>query len=184
MKSYNWIILKSTAFESQSVKVGRALSYNDLKDKTFVDYCFSHNELKSLASFYVVSKLGAPPGCSDSILRKHNQSNKYYYELLVGNIPVGAVIVFCEGDYYSSCIDFGIKLSKIINLSEMQESTIDHKTQVVVSLTALGLNTKEISKLLYLTSRGVEYHIEKAKRRLGANNKANLVFKANQYGWI
>ncbi|WP_028114999.1 helix-turn-helix transcriptional regulator [Ferrimonas kyonanensis] len=55
------------------------------------------------------------------------------------------------------------------------DGTIKKKALSVLRLTALGLNSREISEMLNITTRGVDYHIEKAKSQLGAANKAELV---------
>ncbi|WP_156897122.1 helix-turn-helix transcriptional regulator [Ferrimonas kyonanensis] len=61
---------------------------------------------------------------------------------------------------------------------------ISTKTKMVIQLTALGLNTSEISDVLYLTTRGVDYHLDIAKKYFGAINKPNLIWSAAQEGWL
>ncbi|MGS0681972.1 helix-turn-helix transcriptional regulator [Shewanella sp. 125m-7] len=58
------------------------------------------------------------------------------------------------------------------------------KLQEVIRLTALGFSSIEIAKVLYLTPRGVEYHIKNAKDYFGANNKTHLIYLAIKRGWI
>ncbi|BDY05315.1 helix-turn-helix transcriptional regulator [Ferrimonas sp. YFM] len=55
------------------------------------------------------------------------------------------------------------------------------KTIQVLKLTAQGLSSKEISEHLYITPRGVNYHVDRAKEKLGATNKAELISLAKKH---
>ncbi|WP_028115002.1 helix-turn-helix transcriptional regulator [Ferrimonas kyonanensis] len=59
-----------------------------------------------------------------------------------------------------------------------------NKTINILKLTALGLTSAEIAKEMFLSSRGVDYHLEIAKEILGAKNKANLIYLATNQGLI
>ncbi|USD36633.1 LuxR C-terminal-related transcriptional regulator [Ferrimonas sp. SCSIO 43195] len=61
---------------------------------------------------------------------------------------------------------------------------IKDKTIKIIEMTAHGYSTKEIAEALFLTRRGVEYHLDIAKTKFGATNKSNLVFLATQNGCI
>lgn len=45
----------------------------------------------------------------------------------------------------------------------------------VLQLTSKGYSSKDIAKAVYLTERGVNYHIDRAKAQLNAANKADLI---------
>ncbi|QIZ76281.1 helix-turn-helix transcriptional regulator [Ferrimonas lipolytica] len=184
MQEQNWIILKSPAFEAGTATIGRAFSCSDLLNNAFVDYHTSNDELKSIASFLVISNLETASANVELLWQQYNQLTRHCFELRDGDVLVGAFIWLQPKNQSVDALVSGMKLSQVINIAGLQDSKSNNKTKLVVNLTALGLNTREISKLLHLTTRGVDYHIEQAKRKLGANNKANLVFKANQYGWI
>ncbi len=58
------------------------------------------------------------------------------------------------------------------------------RTIQVVKLTAMGFRAYEISRMIYVSERGVEYHLEVAKKQLGAVNRSNLIYLAVKFGWI
>ncbi|QIZ75779.1 helix-turn-helix transcriptional regulator [Ferrimonas lipolytica] len=71
------------------------------------------------------------------------------------------------------------------NLPEKSNSIeLKPKTKKVVGLTALGLTTREISELLNITNRGVDYHLEIAKSKLNAKNRPELILKAFKLGQL
>ncbi|WOT04858.1 helix-turn-helix transcriptional regulator [Shewanella youngdeokensis] len=57
---------------------------------------------------------------------------------------------------------------------------IKKSTVSIIKLLSEGYSRKEISELHYMSSRGIDYHIDKAKFLLGANNAYNLVHKAHR----
>lgn len=62
-----------------------------------------------------------------------------------------------------------------------RHSQVFKKTSVkILKLVAEGLSSYAIAKEVHLTERGVEYHLEKMRLRLNANNRANLIHKAHQ----
>ncbi|SDI35497.1 regulatory protein, luxR family [Ferrimonas sediminum] len=67
-------------------------------------------------------------------------------------------------------------------LRQQEEPT--RRTMTIVKLTALGFTTTEIANALFLSNRGVDYHLDLAKKNLGATNKSALVFLAMQHGWL
>ncbi|TKB50959.1 LuxR C-terminal-related transcriptional regulator [Ferrimonas aestuarii] len=58
------------------------------------------------------------------------------------------------------------------------------RTKTVVRLTALGFTTTEIANALFLSNRGVDYHLDLAKKHLGASNRSALIFLAMQQDWF
>lgn len=84
-----------------------------------------------------------------------------------------------ESSGVSECLDllsfyFTRKYPQHVN-PIILKGTIDNKAVSVLELTAIGLNSREISEILSISARGVDYHIEKTKSLLGASNKAELV---------
>ncbi|ABV38600.1 hypothetical protein Ssed_3996 [Shewanella sediminis HAW-EB3] len=69
-------------------------------------------------------------------------------------------------------------------LQQGQTEELNDRTKTIVKLTALGFTTKEIANALFLSSRGVDYHLDIAKKTLGASNRSALVFLAMQQGWL
>lgn len=69
-------------------------------------------------------------------------------------------------------------------LKQGQTEELNDRTKTIVKLTALGFTTKEIANALFLSSRGVDYHLDIAKKTLGASNRSVLVFLAMQQSWF
>ncbi|WP_417346400.1 helix-turn-helix transcriptional regulator [Ferrimonas sp.] len=51
----------------------------------------------------------------------------------------------------------------------------------VLKMAALGFHNHEIAERLHITARGVEYHMESLRNKLGAANRANLIHIAHQF---
>ncbi|WP_028109160.1 response regulator transcription factor [Ferrimonas futtsuensis] len=51
----------------------------------------------------------------------------------------------------------------------------------VLKMAAQGLSNHEIAERLHITARGVEYHMESLRNKLGAANRANLIHIAHQF---
>lgn len=51
----------------------------------------------------------------------------------------------------------------------------------VLKMAAQGFHNHEIADRLHITSRGVEYHMESLRNKLGAANRANLIHIAHQF---
>ncbi|WP_417348510.1 LuxR C-terminal-related transcriptional regulator [Ferrimonas sp.] len=62
--------------------------------------------------------------------------------------------------------------------------TLTPRTKTIVKLTALGFTTTEIANALFLSNRGVDYHLDLAKKTLGASNRSALIFLAMQQDWL
>ncbi|USD37313.1 MULTISPECIES: LuxR C-terminal-related transcriptional regulator [Ferrimonas] len=181
----NWIVLKSVNFQFETAVIGTSVGFQDICRHQFFDYHVSDESLKSLASMFVVSKFDSKHIKHIELLwRDRRHSNFQCFDLIDDGEYVGAIIVCSASDPAVHVLGNGNKLSQHLSLSSFRKIRSNNKTRIIVNLTALGLSTGEISHLMNLTSRGVDYHLEKAKQRLGATNKANLVFKANQYGWL
>ncbi|RTR31690.1 hypothetical protein EKG39_13330 [Shewanella atlantica] len=69
-------------------------------------------------------------------------------------------------------------------LQQEQTEELNDRTKTIVKLTALGFTTKEIANALFLSNRGVDYHLDIAKKTLGASNRSVLVFLAMQQSWF
>ncbi|MEZ9370857.1 response regulator transcription factor [Shewanella sp. 10N.286.51.B2] len=54
----------------------------------------------------------------------------------------------------------------------------------ILSLIAQGCSSEEVGKQLYMSERGVNYHIDRARLILTARNRTNLVSKAYQNGLL
>ncbi|RTR31262.1 response regulator transcription factor [Shewanella atlantica] len=54
----------------------------------------------------------------------------------------------------------------------------------ILSLVAQGCSSEEVGKQLYMSERGVNYHIDRARVILTARNRTNLVSKAYQSGLL
>ena len=54
----------------------------------------------------------------------------------------------------------------------------------ILTMVAEGDSSEEIGKKLFLTERGVNYHLDRAREILGARNRTNLVSKAYQTGLL
>lgn len=67
------------------------------------------------------------------------------------------------------------RVSASLSQAIYSPSNIPSKTLAVLRLTAKGAKSKEIGEELCLTTRGVEYHLEKAKNFLNASNKVELI---------
>ncbi|WP_394147710.1 response regulator transcription factor [Shewanella atlantica] len=54
----------------------------------------------------------------------------------------------------------------------------------ILSLVAQGCSSEEVGKQLYMSERGVNYHLDRARAILTAKNRTNLVSKAYQSGLL
>lgn len=54
----------------------------------------------------------------------------------------------------------------------------------ILSLVAKGCSSEEVGKQLYMSERGVNYHLDRARLILTAKNRTNLVSKAYQSGLL
>ncbi|MGS0681298.1 response regulator transcription factor [Shewanella sp. 125m-7] len=52
----------------------------------------------------------------------------------------------------------------------------------ILDLVAQGYSSEEIAKQIFMSERGVNYHLDRARTTLDAKNRTNLVSKAYQYG--
>ncbi|WP_169308297.1 helix-turn-helix transcriptional regulator [Ferrimonas aestuarii] len=180
MGESSWILLKSNAFRFDSAVVGASISESELVKYGFVDYWTSDDSMKGIASLMVVSRLGSHSRAMQSMWLRQGAVNRRCFEVIEGSQVVGGLIMIGA----PNCLTSGEKIGRYLNGHGTALNKQNSKTKIIVNLTALGLSTGEISSLLNLTRRGVDYHLDKAKLKLGASNKANLVFKASQCGWI
>ncbi|QIZ76641.1 helix-turn-helix transcriptional regulator [Ferrimonas lipolytica] len=175
----------SSNFAFDSAIIGDKAPTNVLEQCRLVDYHTSDESLRSLASMLVIwTQRVDPKQKIENVFHTHQHFQRQFLQLSDGKGQHGLLVILTETTSPQTIFMPGDKLSHKLNGVITKSTKKDHKTKVIVNLTALGLNTSEISSVLNLTCRGVEYHLDKAKQKLGASNKANLVFKANQYGWI
>lgn len=67
------------------------------------------------------------------------------------------------------------------DITPFRQHKLFNKTAVrVLEMAALGLRNDEISHVLGITIRGVEYHFESMRNKLSATNRTNLVHIAHQ----
>ncbi|WP_299803177.1 hypothetical protein [uncultured Shewanella sp.] len=98
------------------------------------------------------------------------------------NTITGILILYSTQRYEANDID--ITLRRVISTIQEKEKQninnkgINSKTQAIIKLTALGMSSKDIAKLIGLSTRGVQYHLEIAKNILGAKNNPNLILEA------
>ena len=68
-----------------------------------------------------------------------------------------------------------LRSSVTTNAKPPISANIPSKTLNILRLTSCGASSQEIAEQLYLTTRGVEYHLQRAKEILNASNKVELV---------
>ncbi|TKB58355.1 response regulator transcription factor [Ferrimonas aestuarii] len=72
---------------------------------------------------------------------------------------------------------YSSKLNPIINFGLLSEKSI-----MVLNLMASGKRIDAIAKELFLTERGVSYHIDKLKEVMSCSNRSQLIDKAHRLG--
>ncbi|WP_169629302.1 helix-turn-helix transcriptional regulator [Ferrimonas kyonanensis] len=100
--------------------------------------------------------------------------------------PTGVLLTFFSADKWGQAPQFTSSEAKRLLTSATQQCPLKlkSKTREIIKLTAMGLRAQEIADALNLSSRGVDYHLDIAKKNFGAANKANLIFLATKAGWI
>ncbi|WOT06991.1 helix-turn-helix transcriptional regulator [Shewanella youngdeokensis] len=108
------------------------------------------------------------------------------YNIIRNQVTEGYLILIFESSYSPSPEQVKYYYNQIVltHLINPGDIVVPKRTKNIVRLTALGFTTIEIANALFLSGRGVDYHLEQAKKRLGANNKSALVFLAMQNGWF
>ncbi|BCV56221.1 helix-turn-helix transcriptional regulator [Shewanella algae] len=66
----------------------------------------------------------------------------------------------------------------------LQSRIFKANARKVLRMAATGLQNHEISDRLHISVRGVEYHMESMRKKLGASNRANLIHLAHQFELI
>lgn len=61
-------------------------------------------------------------------------------------------------------------------------SPLTRREREVVVLTSAGLTSKEVAIQIELAPRTVERHLENARHKMGARNRAHLIVKASEAG--
>lgn len=79
------------------------------------------------------------------------------------------------GEYFSS--KYIHLLNPVYNFHCMTPTS-----KTILEMAAEGVSTQRIAKALFLSERGVIYHLDKMKVIFGANNRAQLVSRAFQMG--
>ncbi|QIZ77261.1 LuxR C-terminal-related transcriptional regulator [Ferrimonas lipolytica] len=74
---------------------------------------------------------------------------------------------------------FSRKYPAIINPT-IRAGALGEKTIEIIRRTTEGMSLKQISDSMYLTERGVNYHLDQAKGLLKAKTKAELIYKAKE----
>ncbi|QIZ76254.1 helix-turn-helix transcriptional regulator [Ferrimonas lipolytica] len=179
MKPFDWVLLKldETCLEHVLITSERdQINQNSL----FNSFLSSSEKLKVLAAKLLLNK---PLNAADTRLLGVDKILEF--ELQQESVVVGRLVLFTYGSSPAQA-SAGWAKTALEQARQMTNLPSEHKdkTKSIVLLTAMGFNSQEISNAINMTTRGVDYHIETAKRLLGASTKANLVFKASQQGWF
>lgn len=98
---------------------------------------------------------------------------------------LGMVILFSNREVASNEWVKHIFINQILPYANLGKShKVKQKTKDIVRMLAFGLDRNEISELIHLTVRGVDYHLDTARAILGAKNRSSLVYKAMLEGWL
>ena len=62
------------------------------------------------------------------------------------------------------------------------QTPLTRREREVVVLTSAGLTSKEVALRIALAPRTVERHLENARHKMGARNRAHLIVKASEAG--
>ncbi len=62
------------------------------------------------------------------------------------------------------------------------QTPLTRREREVVFLTSNGLTSKEVALQIELAPRTVERHLENARHKMGARNRAHLIVKASEAG--
>jgi NarL family two-component system response regulator LiaR len=54
----------------------------------------------------------------------------------------------------------------------------------VIQLLAEGLSNKEIARLLFISPRTVNFHLDNIYSKLGVNSRTEAAIYALRYGWV
>lgn len=68
------------------------------------------------------------------------------------------------------------------NYVQAVQTPLTRREREVVVLTSAGLTSKEVALQIALAPRTVERHLENARHKMGARNRAHLIVKASEAG--
>ncbi len=106
-------------------------------------------------------------------------------ELLKAIHTVAAGGVYYQSDVAKTVLQsFSPELLKESSAKEKRTPTLTEREREILQCVAEGLSTKQIAKKLFISPRTVEVHRSNIIKKLGAQNAAELVKLALQYGLI
>ncbi|MEZ9540338.1 helix-turn-helix transcriptional regulator [Shewanella sp. 10N.286.51.B8] len=134
----------------------------------------------------------------DVVIWRDNDS--FYSKVVISMSPfsqTNASVVFIVNNEIElreiECNIRSIKVS-VLNIYKKYETTIvsevaknygiSKKLHSIINAMSMGMTRKEVSDMLSLSERGVDYHLDTGKSLLHATNIPQLIFKANQIGVI
>ncbi len=180
-----WILLKTRHFNPSSIKLSSDTSVINIRSCEIDDYETSVKELNSAACLLRVSEQIYPRstlfvGQNEAIYYAFNLENKS------DGTAGGCLLLVC----HSPCRRHRLLLEANTLINQFKQRPVVNipvlkpRTKKILGLTALGLSTSEISNILHISNRGVDYHIEIAKQALKARNKADLTLRACKQGYL
>ncbi|WP_028111187.1 helix-turn-helix transcriptional regulator [Ferrimonas kyonanensis] len=105
--------------------------------------------------------------------------------LLFGTPAPTAVLENAELDRYLSRLQLSMLEQNKQQFNPFRQLGAFNPTSLrVLELVAQGLPTKAIAKQIHLSERGVDYHLEALKQKLGANNRVHLIHLAHQFDLV
>ncbi|UII19633.1 response regulator [Fulvivirga ligni] len=96
---------------------------------------------------------------------------------------VEAIRTVALGKKYFNAEVSHLMVTNIADADELKMNLTERELEVL-KLVAQGQTTKEIAHQLYVSSRTIETHRVNIMRKLGVQNSAEMITKANQHGLI